>query len=306
MIRVHVRLAGLVTAAVIVSASAVAIAQDTPAAGQADRPGPLEQRAMPITPENPIPRRIASVLPQYPAEETSGTRGTVTLRITLDEAGRVAEARQPFRPDYSIATTANNTIAVSAALGPAFRSAALAAVREWRYDAPARAPISFYVRVSFAPDRESQIVWHDSRVPTIAPPAPGGLAGGVPGGVPGGVVGGLPGAPPPPPPPPPPFGAIRVGGKVLPPRKVKDVPPVYPSIAQSARISGTIIVEVLVGADGRVSSAKVIRSIPLLDQAAVDAVRQWEFSPPLLNGQPTPVLMSVSVEFKLTDPPPQR
>jgi TonB family protein len=294
MIRVHVRLAGLVTAAVIAAAQVATFAQDRASSTQPVRPGPLEQRAVPVTPENPIPRRIASALPEYPAEETANARGTVTLRITLDDSGRVAETRQPFVPDYSITTRVNNSFAISPALGPAFRRSAVAAVEQWRYDPPARAPISFYVRLSFAPGTESELVWHDARPPASAPPGAG-----------AGVVVGF-GSEPPAVPLPPPSEPVRVGGKVLPPQKIKDVPPVYPSIAQSARIQGIVIVEVLVGADGRVSSAKVIRSIPLLDQAALDAVRQWEFSPPLLNGQPTPVLMSVTVVFKLTDPPPQR
>ena len=287
MIRVHVGLAGLVTAAVIAAASVAAFAQDTSSSTQPVRPGPLEQRAVPVTPETPIPRRIDSVLPEYPAEAVNA-RGTVTLRITLDDLGRVAETRQAFFPDYSIATRANGSFAISPALGPAFLRSAVAAVEQWRYDPPARAPISFYVRLSFAPGAEPELVWHDARPPFSAPPGTG-----------AGVVVGFASDPPvlqlsPPSEP------VRVGGKVLAPTKVKHVPPVYPSIAQSARISGTIIVEVLVGADGRVSSAKIIRSIPLLDQAALEAVRQWEFSPPLLNGQPTPLLMSVSVEFKLT------
>ena len=124
---------------------------------------------------------------------------------------------------------------------------------------------------------------------------PGGVEGGVPGGVLGGVVGGLPTAPPPPPPPP--TAPVRVGGNIKPPTKTKDVRPVYPPIAQSARVSGVVIIEATIGADGRVKDAKVLRSIPLLDQAAVDAVKQWVFTPTLLNGVPVPVIMSVTLNF---------
>jgi len=63
---------------------------------------------------------------------------------------------------------------------------------------------------------------------------------------------------------------------------------VYPSIAQSARVQGVVIVEATIGPDGKVSDARVLRSIPLLDQAALDAVRQWVFTPTLLNGVPFP------------------
>ena len=126
---------------------------------------------------------------------------------------------------------------------------------------------------------------------------PGGVEGGVPGGVVGGVVGGLPEAPPPPPPPP--AQPVRVGGNIKAPNKVKHVPPVYPPIAQSARVAGMVIIEAVIGADGRVKDAKVLRSVPLLDQAALDAVKQWVFTPTLLNGVPVPVIMTVTVNFTL-------
>jgi len=124
----------------------------------------------------------------------------------------------------------------------------------------------------------------------------GGVEGGVPGGIVGGVVGGLPEAPPPPPPPQAP---VRVGGNIRPPQKIRDVKPVYPSIAQSARVQGVVIIEATIGPDGKVKDARVLRSIPLLDQAAIDAVRQWEFTPTLLNGVPVPVIMTVTVNFTL-------
>ena len=96
-----------------------------------------------------------------------------------------------------------------------------------------------------------------------------GIEGGVVGGVTGGIVGGLDAAPPPPPPPPPPPAPVRVGGNIKPPTKTKDVRPVYPAIAQSARVQGVVIVEATIGPDGRVAEAKVLRSIPLLDAAAL-------------------------------------
>ena len=67
---------------------------------------------------------------------------------------------------------------------------------------------------------------------------------------------------------------------------MKNVNPVYPPIAQSARVQGIVIIEATIGPDGRVKDAKVLRSIPLLDQAALDAVKQWQFTPTLLNGVP--------------------
>ncbi|MBP1603433.1 MAG: transport protein TonB [Acidobacteria bacterium] len=93
--------------------------------------------------------------------------------------------------------------------------------------------------------------------------------------------------------------AVRVGGKIRPPTKVKDVKPVYPDAARSGRVQGMVIVEATIGANGKVIDAKVLRSVPMLDQAALDAVKQWEFTPTLLNGKPVPVVMTVTINFKL-------
>jgi len=122
----------------------------------------------------------------------------------------------------------------------------------------------------------------------------GGVEGGVPGGVVGGIVGGLPDAPPPP------VQAVRVGGQIKEPKKLKNVSPVYPDIAKQARVQGVVILECTISPQGKVSDVKVLRGIPLLDQAAIDAVKQWVYTPTLLNGVPVPVIMTVTVNFKLS------
>jgi TonB family protein len=86
---------------------------------------------------------------------------------------------------------------------------------------------------------------------------------------------------------------------IRPPAKIRDVKPVYPTLALQARVQGATVFDVLIGTDGRVVDAVLRRSIPLLDQAAVEAVRQWEFTPTLLNGNPVPVAMAVTVNFTL-------
>ena len=90
-----------------------------------------------------------------------------------------------------------------------------------------------------------------------------------------------------------------MGGGIKPPARVVNVNPVYPPDAKEARVQGVVILEVLIGGDGKVEQAKVLRSIPMLDQAAMDAVRQWEFTPTLLNGEPKKVIMTVTVNFTL-------
>jgi len=92
---------------------------------------------------------------------------------------------------------------------------------------------------------------------------------------------------------------VRVGGNIQAPKKVKDVNPVYPPIAQSARVQGVVILEATIGPNGNVQDVRVLRSIPLLDAAAIEAVKQWAYTPTLLNGVPVPVIMTVTVNFTL-------
>jgi protein TonB len=101
-------------------------------------------------------------------------------------------------------------------------------------------------------------------------------------------------------PPAPEQGPVRVGGAIRQPIKVGGVDPVYPAIAQAARVQGIVIIEATIGADGRIIDARILRSVPLLDQAALDAVRQWQYTPTLLNGVPVPVIMTVTVSFTLS------
>lgn len=102
---------------------------------------------------------------------------------------------------------------------------------------------------------------------------------------------------PPPPPERPAF--VRPGGRIREPRKIVDVPPVYPQMAITARKEGVVILEALIDENGHVSRVKVVRSEPLLDEAAVQAVRRWRYTPTLLNDVPVPVLMTVKVQFSL-------
>jgi len=269
--------------------------------------GPLEQSAKPITPENPIPRRTYAVMPQYPSGADQGAV-LLTLRVTINGLGRVAEVRSMTgvmggRGAARGAEPGGRAAIAPGAFNAAFAKAATDAVRQWIYDAPVEAPISFDVTLAFTPGAETRLVAHGGPVAGGRTGGGFGVVGGVVGGVRGGVPGGVATAPPSPPPPPPPpgwaAGAIRVGGQMPPPTKTKHVNPVYPPIAESARVQGVVILETIIGADGKVQDARVLRSIPLLDQAALDAVKQWEFTPTLLNGSPVPIIMTVTVQFTL-------
>jgi protein TonB len=128
----------------------------------------------------------------------------------------------------------------------------------------------------------------------------GGVEGGVPGGVVAGIVGGIPThAPAPPPPPPPPQGPVRVGGPIKEPALVRRVEPVYPELAIRAGVQGVVILEAVVDEQGAVKDVKVLRSIPLLDNAAIAAVEQWHYSPVMLNGRPVPFVLTVVVSFSI-------
>jgi TonB family protein len=253
-------------------------------------PGPLEQRANPITPENPIPRRVNYQPPEYPAEaRIAGARGSVTLMLTLDELGRVAEARrinlkvQSANPPVTVVFSGSNPedekrFMVNGsreqsdtvrAIGAAMTEASIRSVQQWRYEPPANGPITFPVTLTFFEGQEGAAIQGE-----VSAAAQGTKTVWV-------------------------EGALRVGGNIKTPKKIRDVRPVYPPLAQAASVSGMVIIEARIGPDGVVEDTRVLRSIPLLDQAAIDAVMQWQFTPTLLNGRAVPVVMTVTVNFTL-------
>jgi TonB family protein len=264
---------------------------------QAQGPGPLERRATVASPQNPPPKRTDYEAPEYPAEARAvGASGIINLRIALDEVGRVGEAR---RTSFSLTTTnpavsfsldnsspeafeafANKAVLrdkdgnvadnrMLLRIADALTDSAIRAVQNWRYEPPANGPVAFDIRVHFSMDGEISTA---SNVPRVGMPKVSTIDS---------------------------AGALRVGGNIKAPIKIKDVRPVYPPAAQQARVQGMVIVEARIGVDGSVETVQVLRSIPLLDEAAIEAVRQWKFTPTLLNGAPVPVMMTMTVNFTL-------
>jgi TonB family protein len=92
---------------------------------------------------------------------------------------------------------------------------------------------------------------------------------------------------------------LKLTGDVKGPRLIKQVDPIYPEIARKSRVEGTVILEVTTDIYGRVQDIKILRSIPLLDQAAFDALRQWVYEPPIINGKPISLTFMVTVRFVL-------
>lgn len=235
------------------------------------RPGPLEQSARLTSPENPVPAPIhleRAVRPAGPLADEATV--SVTLRTVVDQTGQVVEVRLvsfTFKLPDQPATMLGGPESVAGFPHPVLREfvdAAAHAVRQSRFDAPRAAPAVFTTITQFSRD--------DSLAATRTVPMVQRVSA---------------------------EGAVKIGPGISTPRKVKDVKPVYPAAARDAGIQGVVIMEVRIEADGRVGSAGILRSIPALDQAALDAVRQWEFEPGLLNGVPTPVIMAVTVQFSI-------
>jgi protein TonB len=143
----------------------------------------------------------------------------------------------------------------------------------------------------------------EEEVPTgVVGGVPGGVPGGTAGGVLGGIIGGLPSAAPPPPPPPKPVTpkAIRVGGNVQQANLIRQPKPVYPPLAKAARVQGTVKFEAVIAKDGTIQNLHVISGPPLLVNAALEAVKQWQYKPTLLNSEPVEVITTIDVNFTLS------
>jgi protein TonB len=157
------------------------------------------------------------------------------------------------------------------------------------------APLSATAPAEVKPEELASPVSLDP--PTAPALADEGVPGGVDEGVPGAIVGGVlervsatePAST-----------TLRVGGAIKEPRKLKNVAPVYPDVAARAMVEGIVILEIAIAPNGHVDDVRVLRSIPLLDAAAVAAARQWVFTPTLYRGVPVSVAMTVSVRFSLS------
>jgi len=146
-----------------------------------------------------------------------------------------------------------------------------------------------------------------------APPPPVGTTGGVAGGVPGGMVGGVPGgalnemlngAPSVPvlakSPVPTPAKRMRIASRVAEANLIHDVTPQYPPEAGRARLEGTVLLMAVIGKDGSVKDVRVESGLPILAQAAIDAVRQWRYKPYMIDGEPVEVDSRITINFTLS------
>jgi TonB family protein len=260
------------------------------------------------------PKLIKQVDPVYPEiAKQAMVSGVVVVEATIDVNGRVAR------------------IAVLRSI-PLLDQAAVDAVRQWVYEPmiidgkPRPAVLTTSVQFMLAKDKDGKvrgitggatggveggvegkvIGWVD---PAMLGGVEGGVEGGVLGGVVGGVLGGVEGG----------VtgvspaakakamqereefekGAVRAVGDIKPPRLIKVVDPIYPEKARQAQVEGVVILEAKTDEKGNVEDARILRSIPVLDQAAIDSVKQWKYEPMVINGKPRKILFTVTVRFML-------
>lgn len=226
------------------------------------------------------PRKTEHVAPIYPeAARAAGVQGVVILEAMIDTDGSVS------------GITVLRSI-------PDLDQAAINAVRQWRYQPtllngqPVAVMMTVTVNFTLTARTETTVVHQPGGAESLV--TTGGPGTGRGRGASGQASGiGLSA------PAPHPAGMLRVGGAIHEPRKIRSVPPIYPAAAQAAHVSGVVILEVVVDAGGNVAGTQVLRSVPMLDAAAIDAVRQWQYIPTRVNGVPTPVLMTVTVNFTL-------
>jgi protein TonB len=117
----------------------------------------------------------------------------------------------------------------------------------------------------------------------------GGVVGGLPGGVLGGVIGGTG------------RGTVPVVERDYdrPPRPIRMTRPVYPQEAFVKKVEGTVLLELLIDANGQVVRARVLQSVPLLDDAALEAVGQWLFAPAVKHGRPVATVAQAPISFRI-------
>ena len=268
----------MVLRAVLVGAILCGAASFGHAQSVRDTVGPLEKSASPSSPENPIPRRL-SAPPAARVEEWRQFTGLglVRLQVTLDTAGRIGEIRKLVGPQVQQGSGPAMDAGTQRAIADAIMKSAVVSVSQWTYEPPL-APITFMVSFMFP----------SSAAPTAIqdPPPPLARGGGAPGSP---ALSDWAAA----------AGAVRIGGRIRPPMQTKKVNPVYPLAAQLEKVTGLVILEVIIGTDGKVRDGRVMRSVAFLDDAAIEAVRQWEYTPTELDGKLVPIVMTVTVNFNM-------
>jgi TonB family protein len=207
----------------------------------------------------------------YPVEaRVAEARGHITMALTIDAVGNVTGSHVR---GINIRTSKNVDTNTLRDVTDAVIRAAMDAVQQFRYEAPGRTTVANAVIEIRPPGEASRTVMtFTQKIANAAHTYPP--------------------------------NALRVDGVVKAPRKTYHVNPVYPAPAQEAGVEGIVVLETLIDEAGAVAQARVLRGVPLLDQAALDAVKEWKFQPTLMNGVPVPVIMTLTVSFVLENGAP--
>jgi len=233
--------------------------------------GPLEQQAKVITQLNQLPKRKSTEFAAYPWElRRIGARAALFVQVTVDTTGRVVELRRAQGPLLQTAIGSPTDEAAGKAAVDAVTRSVSEALNDWRFEAPAAGPITFQLSFGFAGGQASYALADPAEV------LPKQLAASAWASA---------------------TGAMPTGAGLKIPKKTKYVKPVYPKTAIDSRVQGDVVLEVVIDTNGAVADTRVLKSIPQLDQAAIEATLQAKYQPVQVNGIPVRVISTVTHSF---------
>jgi protein TonB len=251
--------------------SATALTAASPAAIEMrETAGPLEQQAKPLV-GNQVPKRKSADAAAYPWElRRMGAKAALIVQVTVDKSGRVVELRRAQGPLLQPAIGSPSDEKAEQAAADAVIRSVTAALSDWRFADPPSGPSTFQLSFTFVGGRAGYTLTDPSEVlPTQAAATPWAAAN----------------------------GALQTGNGLKLPKKNKYVKPVYPQAALDARVQGEVVLEVVIDTDGTVADVRILKSVPLLDQAAIEATLQARYEPLQVNGIPVRVLSVVTHNF---------
>jgi TonB family protein len=265
-------------------------------AQQTSRPGVVVMPPPPPPPPPPAPNATASAnadllvraLPLYPAAALhNGVGATVALSATVTTAGDVVDIAAE-RWNLTINREIQDAGYFAAGPQKEFIDESIAVLQNWKLKPQAQAS-ALHVTFTFTPNASIVTARVELQSPNGVPVRTAAFGGGM---APASVSSGS-------------FAAVTpvpaANGVVRLPRVVAHASPVYPEAALAAGVSGMVVIQITIDSDGTVSDAQIVRSVPLLDQAALDAVRQWRYETPIVNGQPGSVTTTVTINFFARD-----
>lgn len=251
------------------------LAQSRTAVEVRNTTGPLEQQATPLTSGSAagkaLPRPKSAEPAVYPWElRRVGAKAALIVQVTVDGSGRVAEIRRVQGPLLQPANGSPDDVAAQRVAADAVLRSVAAALNGWRFEERASGPITFQLSFGFVAGQASHSLTDPSEVlPAQVAAAPWAAA----------------------------EDAMPTGAALTPPKKTKYVKPVYPKAALDARVQGEVLLEIVIGTDGRVVDARILKSVPQLDQAAIEATLAARYEPVRINGLPVRVISVVTHKF---------